>query len=89
LSSYSKVQKIDRKAKELEDPAAPSTTIEEPAPTIPADEVALKKSKQQRKEAGASKWTQEASEASQAMQARAEKSPIYQDESLSDMAKKG
>lgn len=76
-------------AKELEDPAAPSTKIEEPVPAIPADEVALKKSKQQRKEAGASKWTQEASEASQAMQARAEKSPIYQDESLSDMAKKG
>jgi uncharacterized protein YcnI len=83
------IDKADCKAKELEDPAAPSTKIEEPAPAIPADEVALKKSKQQRKEAGASKWTQEASEASQAMQARAEKSPIYQDESLSDMAKKG
>jgi hypothetical protein len=80
---------LNDKAKELEDPAAPSTKIEEPAPAIPADEVALKKSKQQRKEAGANKWTQEASEASQAMQARAEKSPIYQDESLSDMAKKG
>jgi len=86
---YSCEIRADCKAKELEDPAAPSTKIEEPAPVIPADEVALKKSKQQRKEAGASKWTQEASEASQAMQARAEKSPIYQDESLSDMAKKG
>jgi hypothetical protein len=48
-----------------------------------------KKSKQERKEAGASKWTQEASEASKAQQARAEQSPIYQDESLSDQAKKG
>jgi len=86
---HQSLTRADCKAKELEDPAAPSTKIEEPAPVIPADEVALKKSKQQRKEAGANKWTQEASEASQAMQARAEKSPIYKDESLSDMAKKG
>lgn len=90
LAPIRQSSQADRKAKELQDPAAPSTKIEEPVPTIPADEVALKKkSKAERKEAGANKWTTEVSEANQAMQARAEKSPIYQDESLSEMAKKG
>jgi hypothetical protein len=83
------MNRADIQAKELSDPTATSSKVEIPAP-VPADEVALKKkSKQERKEAGASKWTQEASEANQAMAARAEKSPIYQDDTLSDMAKKG
>jgi hypothetical protein len=88
--------KLTTKAKEL---ATTSTTEEVPAATnIPADEVSLKKksktkpelkSKAERKEAGAQKWSEKTSEANQAIQARAEKSEIYQDESLSEQAKKG
>jgi len=90
--------KADKKAKELATDPAPQTT-EEPLPTtVPADEVSLKdkektptktKTKAERKEAGAQKWNEKASEANQAIQARAEKSDIYQDETLSEQAKKG
>lgn len=89
----------DNQAKEVSNqPTTNESEVPIPA-SIPSDEISLKKKKAQakaegptkaeRKAKGAEKWSGAASELNQAMQARAEESPIWKDESLSEQAKKG